>query len=109
MQQMHTEIDGAAVGVAGAVMDSVDHGQERSKQESSFLKKRSKRLLFRRPRQDPGHGLDLGSGGELKVFWFFSSEKNTFPGGSKRREGTPHPNPPHKGEGEVDTVMRGRL
>jgi hypothetical protein len=26
---------------------------------------------------DPGHGLDLGSGGErIKVFWFFSSEKN---------------------------------
>ncbi len=27
---------------------------------------------------DPGHGLDLFAGGELKVFWFFSSEKN-FP------------------------------
>jgi hypothetical protein len=27
---------------------------------------------------DPGHGLDLGSGVEVKVFWFFSSEKNIF-------------------------------
>jgi hypothetical protein len=42
----------------------------------SFLKKRSKRLLFLRQRQDPGHGLDLRSGGVVKVFWFFSSEKN---------------------------------
>jgi hypothetical protein len=42
----------------------------------SFLKKRSKRLLFLRQRQDSGPILDRGSGGELKVFWFFSSEKN---------------------------------
>jgi hypothetical protein len=42
----------------------------------SFLKKRSKRLLFLRQRQDAGHGLDRGSGGEVKVFCFFSSEKN---------------------------------
>jgi cytochrome c-type biogenesis protein CcmH len=47
------------------------------KQESpSFLKKRSKRLLFLRQRQGPGHGLDRYAGGEVKVFWFFSSEKN---------------------------------
>jgi hypothetical protein len=46
------------------------------KEESSFLKKRSKRLLILRQRQHTGHGRDLGSGGELKVFWFFSSEKN---------------------------------
>jgi hypothetical protein len=25
-----------------------------------------------------GHGLDLGNGGKVKVFWFFSSEKNTL-------------------------------
>jgi hypothetical protein len=47
-------------------------------EDSSFLKKRSKRLLFLVLRQDPGHGLDRGSGGEIKVFWFFSSEKNNF-------------------------------
>jgi hypothetical protein len=34
--------------------------------------------LFLRQRKEPGHGLDLGSGGEAKVFWFFSSEKNSF-------------------------------
>jgi hypothetical protein len=53
------------------------------KQESSFLKKRSKRLLFlalaEQSRPVPQRwGLDRGSGGELKVFWFFSSEKNAF-------------------------------
>jgi hypothetical protein len=48
-------------------------------EESSFLKKRSKRLLFLRPRQDPGHGRNRGSGGEVKVFCFFSSEKKTLP------------------------------
>jgi len=49
------------------------------KEESSFLKKRSKRLLILRQHQDPGHGLDRGSGGEVKVFCFFSSEKKTLP------------------------------
>jgi hypothetical protein len=42
----------------------------------SFLKKRSKKLLCLRWRQLSGHGRDLGSGAESKVFWFFSSEKN---------------------------------
>jgi hypothetical protein len=46
--------------------------------DSSFLKKRSKRLLFPALRQLSGHGLDLGRGGGIKVFWFFSSEKNVF-------------------------------
>jgi hypothetical protein len=54
------------------------------KEESSFSEeKEAKRLLFWRSRQDPvpflkRWVLDRGSGGELKVFWFFSSEKNTF-------------------------------
>jgi hypothetical protein len=26
-----------------------------------------------------GHGPDLSTGAEAKVFWFFSSEKNTLP------------------------------
>jgi hypothetical protein len=47
-------------------------------EESSFLKKRSKRLLFLRQRHDPGHGLDRGTRGEVKVFCFFSSEKKGF-------------------------------
>jgi hypothetical protein len=49
------------------------------KQESSsFLKKRTKRLLFLRQRHDPGQILDLSARPEAKVFWFFSSEKNIF-------------------------------
>jgi hypothetical protein len=49
----------------------------------SFLKKRTKRLLFQRQRQDPGPrlrhwDLDLGSGGRTKVFCFFSSEKKSL-------------------------------
>jgi hypothetical protein len=44
----------------------------------SFLKKRSKRLLFLRQRIDPGHGLDRAASGEADVFWFFSSEKNSL-------------------------------
>jgi hypothetical protein len=52
----------------------------RLKQERcSFLKKRTKRLLLRRPRKDPGHGRIGGSGGEIKVFCFFSSEKKNLP------------------------------
>jgi hypothetical protein len=27
-------------------------------------------------RIDAGHGLDRGTSGDMKVFWFFSSEKN---------------------------------
>jgi len=49
------------------------------KEESSFSEeKEAKRLLFLRQRQDAGHGLNLGSGGEVKVFCFFSSEKKDF-------------------------------
>jgi polar amino acid transport system substrate-binding protein len=55
------------------------------RQESSFLKKRSKRLLFLRQRQDPGHGLDRWSGGEVKVFCFFSSEKKALTSFLSRR------------------------
>jgi len=41
--------------------------------------KEAKRLLFRRLLNDPGHGLNLSSGGGIKVFWFFSSQKfHTF-------------------------------
>jgi hypothetical protein len=45
----------------------------------SFLKKRTKRLLSLRRLNLSGHGLDLCAGAELKVFWFFSSEKNMLP------------------------------
>jgi hypothetical protein len=38
--------------------------------------KNQKTFIFWRLRLNPGHGLDLGRGGEVKVFWFFSSEKN---------------------------------
>jgi hypothetical protein len=50
-----------------------------NKARPSFLKKRSKRLLFLQRRDGAGHGLDRGSGGEAKVFCFFSSEKKTLP------------------------------
>jgi hypothetical protein len=45
-----------------------DAAQEvsKAKERSSFLKKRSKRLLFLRQRKHIGHGRDLGSGGEEK-------------------------------------------
>jgi hypothetical protein len=47
------------------------------KEDSSFSEeKEAKRLLFLRQRHDAGHVLYRGSGGEIKVFWFFSSEKN---------------------------------
>jgi hypothetical protein len=50
------------------------------KEQSSFSEeKEAKRLLCPVLRHDPGHGLDLGSGGGIKVFWFFSSEKNILP------------------------------
>jgi hypothetical protein len=62
------------------------------KEESSFSEeKEAKRLLFLRPRNDPGHGLDRGSGGEIKVFWFFSSEKNTFLSFVRREISDPRP------------------
>jgi hypothetical protein len=41
-----------------------------------FLKKRSKRLLFLRRPDVAGHGRRVAAGADLKVFWFFSSEKN---------------------------------
>jgi hypothetical protein len=51
--------------------------RNRLKGESpSFLKKRSKRLLLFRSRIERGHGRRVGGAPEIKVFWFFSSEKN---------------------------------
>jgi len=83
------------------------HG-EKEKEESSFSEeKEAKRLLFLRQRSDPGpflkyRGLDLGSGGEVKVFCFFSSEKKDFLlFGAVLPRGPPHPGPCHKGEGDV--------
>jgi len=56
-------------------------GRSKCKNEKSSFseEKEAKRLLFPALRQDPGHGLDPGSGGRTKVFWFFSSEKNILP------------------------------
>jgi hypothetical protein len=48
-----------------------------NRKDSSFSEEtEAKRLLFLRQRQDTGHVPYRGSGGEAKVFWFFSSEKN---------------------------------
>jgi hypothetical protein len=48
----------------------------RVREELLFLKEKEQKNFMRRRRIGPGHGLDLGRGGEIKVFWFFSSEKN---------------------------------
>jgi hypothetical protein len=40
----------------------------RKEARSSFLKKRSKRLLFLRRSQDPGHGRDLAAALKIKFF-----------------------------------------
>jgi hypothetical protein len=70
--------------------------------------KEAKRLLFLRLRNDRGHGLDRGRGGNIKVFCFFSSEKKGFlqNDAAFRRE-TAHPAAaqPHKGEGEVCCLL----
>jgi hypothetical protein len=50
-----------------------------NKEGCSFLKKRTKRLLFLRVSHVPGHGRYASAGAEIKVFWFFSSEKNILP------------------------------
>jgi hypothetical protein len=44
----------------------------------SFLKKRTKKLLFLRARPVTGDGHPMGSCGEIKVFCFFSSEKKSL-------------------------------
>jgi len=44
----------------------------------SFLKKGTKRLLLRMRSHRIGHDLNLAAGAIVKVFWFFSSEKNCF-------------------------------
>jgi hypothetical protein len=41
-----------------------------------------------RQRIDPGHGRDLAARAGIKVFWFFSSEKNTFPASKHRPAAT---------------------
>jgi hypothetical protein len=46
------------------------------KKARSFLNKRPKRLLSLSSFNLSGHGPYLYAGAELKVFWFFSSEKN---------------------------------
>jgi hypothetical protein len=48
------------------------------KEECSFLKKRTKRLLALRWHRDTGFGRRGGGGGESKSLWFFSSEENGF-------------------------------
>jgi hypothetical protein len=50
-----------------------------------FEKKRTKKLLFFSRFNLSGHGLDLYAGANLKVFWFFSSEKNILPRQCGRR------------------------
>jgi hypothetical protein len=46
---------------------------------SSFLKKKSNRLFILPRFHVAGHGLTGCASAEIKVFWFFSSEKNILP------------------------------
>jgi hypothetical protein len=69
-------------------MEGVDRKQAvllpaADKESRSFLKKRTKRLLFFRSFNLFGQCPNLRPGAESKVFWFFSSEKN-MPYTSKR-------------------------
>jgi hypothetical protein len=48
------------------------------KARTSFLKKRSKKLLYPSGFHDAGQIPYLARGQDVKVFWFFSSEKNTL-------------------------------
>jgi hypothetical protein len=60
-------------------MDDPGRKYQRNAENCSFLKKRTKRLLFLRRRQDPGHSLDLGSGGDLKsLLLLFFRKKDAF-------------------------------
>jgi hypothetical protein len=54
----------------------LQQASEGRQEECSFLKKRTKRLLLLRLRIVAGRGLPNRSCNEIKVFWFFSSEKN---------------------------------
>jgi hypothetical protein len=54
------------------------HGISSKKGRSSFLKKRSKKLLFVQVRVEPAVP-GGGEGERSKVFWFFFSKKNILP------------------------------
>jgi hypothetical protein len=43
-----------------------------------FRRKEAKDFYVRVPRKHAGHGRERGSGAEIKVFCFFSSEKKAF-------------------------------
>jgi hypothetical protein len=47
------------------------------RKEVFFFEKKNQKTFIPGAAALSGHGLDLGSGGRIKVFWFFSSEKNT--------------------------------
>jgi hypothetical protein len=57
-------------------MDAKFIPTNQQKDSSLSEEKEAKRLYFWRSHIDPGRGLERGSSGEIKVFWFFSSEKN---------------------------------
>ncbi len=56
----------------------VQHGENRKERPSFSEEKEAKRLLFRRLRQDLGMASIVAAAEKVKVFWFFSSEKNIF-------------------------------
>jgi hypothetical protein len=64
---------------SGAQFTTQGKRKEGGEESCSFLKKRTKRLLCFRRFPLSGQGPYLYAGAELKVFWFFSSEKNMLP------------------------------
>jgi hypothetical protein len=60
-------------------MMGVSAAKGQIEKRSSFLTKRSKRLLFLRLREDRGHDFDLGNSVEIKVFLLlFLQKKKAF-------------------------------
>jgi len=64
-------------------------GQSRIEKSPSFLKKRSKRLLYPRRFHNPGHGLDLSANAGIKVFLLLFLQKKKDLLRSSRRPARP--------------------
>jgi hypothetical protein len=83
-----TNIDGGCdkrLGLHGWDNDTHVAGNARAPQKRKrfFFEKKNQKTFIPTPAALSGPilkrwGLDRGSGGEIKVFWFFSSEKNIF-------------------------------
>jgi hypothetical protein len=50
-----------------------------SKGRVFFSEEKKQKTFTPSPAERSGHAHHVGGGGEVKVFWFFSSEKNILP------------------------------